>query len=366
MLKRFEVKGFKNFKNNIVLDFSDVRDYQFNEACIRNGLLNKLIVYGKNAVGKSNLGLALFDIAAHLTDKNVTPGLYDNYLNADKEADYAEFHYVFQFGFGEVDYLYRKTDIKNLLFEKLTLNNDEVFSYDYSGKSGSLDGLKSLAPSLNFEFLDNSISILKYAVNNTAADSIIPLKQLVRFVSNMLWFRSLDENRYIGYKSESSDYTKFIFEGQNLKAFQQLLHTAGVNEDLVAIKDPDGQQRLYFKRKTPIPFIKAASNGTKALYTLFYWLTTAADLSFLFIDEFDAYYHFELSEMIVKMLEEHRSFQTILTSHNTNLLTNRIMRPDCYFILTPDRLTSLINATDRELREGHNLEKLYVNGEFDD
>lgn len=151
------------------------------------------------------------------------------------------------------------------MYEKLILNRDEIFSYDYFRKSGNLDGLKKLAPSLNFEFLDNNISILKYAVNNTRADIIVQLKQLVRFVNNMLWFRSLDENRYIGYKIDSSDYTKFIFESQNLKAFQQLLHTAGVNEDLVAIKDPDGQQRLYFNRKSPIPFIKAASNGTKAL-----------------------------------------------------------------------------------------------------
>ena len=58
-------------------------------------------------------------------------------------------------------------------------------------------------------------------------------------------------------------------------------------------------------------------------------------------------------------------FQKILTSHNTNLLSNRIMRPDCYFILTQDKLTSLANATERELREGHNLEKLYMSGEFD-
>ncbi len=366
MLKKFEVNGFKNFKNNIVLDFSDVRDYQFNETCIRNGILNKIIVYGKNAVGKSNLGLALFDITTHLTDKNVTPGLYDNYLNADKESDYAEFHYIFQFEFGEIDYFYKKTDTKDLLYEKLVLNTEEVFSYDYSTKSGNLDGLRNLAPSLNFEFMDNSISILKYAVNNTFADSIIQLKQFVRYINNMLWFRSLEENRYIGYKTESSDYTKFIFEGQNLNAFQQLLHTAGVNEDLIAIKDPDGQKRLYFKRKSPIPFIIAASNGTKALYTLFYWLITATDISFLFIDEFDAYYHFELSEMIVKMLEEYPQFQTVLTSHNTNLLTNKLMRPDCYFILTEDRITSLTNATGRELREGHNLEKLYVNGEFND
>ena len=77
MLKLFEVMGFKNFENTIRLDFSDVRDYKFNDSCITNGLLSKIIVYGKNSVGKSNLGLALFDIVSHLTTTNVTPGLYD-------------------------------------------------------------------------------------------------------------------------------------------------------------------------------------------------------------------------------------------------------------------------------------------------
>lgn len=85
----------------------------------------------------------------------------------------------------------------------------------------------------------------------------------------------------------------------------------------------------------------------------------------MFIDEFDAFYHYELAESIVKLLEKMPQTQVILTSHNTNLLTNRIMRPDCYFILSDNKLTSFANATNRELREGHNLEKLYKSGEFD-
>ena len=58
--------------------------------------------------------------------------------------------------------------------------------------------------------------------------------------------------------------------------------------------------------------------------------------------------------------------QMLLTSHNTNLLSNKVMRPDCYFILTKNRITSFANATKRELREGHNLEKLFISGEFDE
>lgn len=366
VLKKFEVTGFKNFKNTFTLDFSDTRDYRFNEICLKDGLLNKAIIYGKNAVGKTNMGLALFDITTHLSDKNVTPSVYDYYLNADNEVDYAEFHYIFQIEGKEIDYMYRKSDFKKLLFEELHINGKLILSFDFTNQSGDLEGLQQLSPSLNYEFQDNTLSIVRYAVNNTVSDGMLPLKQMVRFVASMLWFRSLDENRYIGYKTESSDYLSFIFEEDHLQQFQTLLHKAGVNEELLPLVDKDGQKRLYFKRNSPIPFFKAASNGTKALFTLFYWLTTATQVSLMFIDEFDAYYHFELSETIVEFLKEHAEFQAVLTSHNTNLLTNKIMRPDCYFILTSEHITSLANATERELREGHNLEKLYISGEFNE
>ncbi len=365
MLKKFEVAGFKNFKNKIVLDFSDIRDYQFNTECLNENLLSKLIIYGKNSVGKTNFGLAIFDIVPHLTDRNVTPGLYDYYLNADSNTGYAEFTYIFQFGPNELNYTYRKTEFDKLLYEKLFINNDVLYWYDYTSKESDFSMLRQLTPSLNLEFQDDALSVLRYIINNTILDQAHPLKQLMRFVSNMLWFRSLDENRYIGNKTGSSDYLKFIFEEQHLTSFQNLLKTAGIEEELVVKKNPSGELQLYFKRKKPIPFFKTASNGTKALYTFYYWLHTT-ELSFLFIDEFDAYFHFELSESIVKLLQERNAFQSILTSHNTSLLSNRIMRPDSYFILTKDKLTSFANATNRELREGHNLEKLFVSGEFDE
>lgn len=363
MLKLFEVTGFKNFENTIRLDFSDVRDYKFNGCCITNDLLGKIIVYGKNSVGKTNLGLALFDVVSHLTSNNVTPGLYDYYLNVNAKTGYAEFHYVFSFDSGEVDYRYRKNDKQALLYESVAIDGERLFTYDYEDKSRDFAGLEALIPTLNLSFRGND-SILKYAIANSSLGEDHPLYQMQRFVSRMLWFRSLDENRYIGYKLKSSDYLDFIFQDGMLQELEGFLRQAGIEEDLVAKKDVDGTTRLYFNARNPLPFFKVASSGTKALYTFFYWYKTAPDVSLMFIDEFDAFYHHELAETIVEMLEHMPGFQTILTSHNTNLLSNRIMRPDCYFILTKDKLTSFANATDRELREGHNLEKLYKSGEF--
>lgn len=363
MLKLFEVMGFKNFKDRITLDFSDVRDYKFNPACITNHLIGKMIVYGKNSIGKSNLGLAIFDIVSHLSSKNVTPNLYDYYLNVEAPTDYAEFHYIFVFGENTTDYTYRKNAKQDLIYEKLCIDDQLLYEYNYKTNAGNLDGIRSLTPTLNLSMQDVD-SILKYVISNTVLDDDHPLRQMQRYVNSMLWFRNLDENRYIGYKTKSNDYYDFIFEPAILKEFEQFLHAAGIAEGLTVNRDHDGKQRLYFDTATPLPFFRVASSGTKALYNFFYWYKTAKDVSMMFIDEFDAFYHYELAETIVSLLEKMSQTQVILTSHNTNLLTNRIMRPDCYFILSQGRISSLANATSRELREGHNLEKLYMSGEF--
>lgn len=363
MLKLFEVTGFKNFKDTITLDFSDVRDYRFNQQCIIEGLIGKAIIYGKNSIGKSNFGLALFDIVSHLSTKNVTPNLYDYYLNVADDKGYAEFHYVFQFGTDSLDYRYRKDEKQNLVYEKLVLNKELLYVYNYESKEGKTDGIRAIAPTLNWAFQDADC-ILKYVVNNSVLEDDNPLRKMIRFVSRMLWFRSLDENRYIGYKVKSNDYYDYIFDEKTLKEFERFLHASGIEENLIVKTGVDGKKALYFDTDTPLPFFRVASSGTRALYTFFYWYKTAEDVSFMFIDEFDAFYHFELAESIVSILEKMANTQIVLTSHNTNLLTNRIMRPDCYFILTRDKLTALANSTSRELREGHNLEKLYMSGEF--
>ena len=252
-------------------------------------------------------------------------------------------------------------DYTNLKKIKEELDNQNKLIFEAEQQRGNfeieLSDLKGLAK-LNVD------SVLKYVISNTVLDDDHPLRQMQRYVNNMLWFRSLDENRYIGYKTKSSDYFDFIFDPAILKEFEQFLHAAGITKGLTVNRDHDGKQRLYFDTATPLPFFRVASSGTKALYNFFYWYKTAKDVSMMFIDEFDAFYHFELAEVIVDIVEKMKNTQVILTSHNTNLLSNKIMRPDCYFIMTDEKITSFANATTRELREGHNLEKLYMSGEF--
>ncbi len=81
MIRKFKVKNFKSFEEELVLDFSKVRDYEFNNSLIKNGLVNKMLIYGDNNTGKSNLGAAIMDITRHLTDNWKNNKIYKHYVN---------------------------------------------------------------------------------------------------------------------------------------------------------------------------------------------------------------------------------------------------------------------------------------------
>ena len=96
MIKKFSVKNFKNFKEKITLDFSKARDYSFNQELIKNGLINKMLIYGPNNSGKSNLGAAIMDITTHLTDNfGVDNIMRIYYINGNSVDDSVDFKYEF-------------------------------------------------------------------------------------------------------------------------------------------------------------------------------------------------------------------------------------------------------------------------------
>ena len=47
MLKKFTLRNYKNFKNEISIDFENIAGYQFNMDCLYEGTIGKMLIYGR-------------------------------------------------------------------------------------------------------------------------------------------------------------------------------------------------------------------------------------------------------------------------------------------------------------------------------
>lgn len=381
MVKKFQARNVMNFKNTITIDFSNTAGYHFNSDCLTNQLISKMVIYGRNATGKTNLGAVLFDIKKNLlgarfygTDKGI-------FLNADSDELYAEFVYEFQFGAEEVTYRYHRSDELSLVDEELLLNNTSCFYCNFITKEFHFPNLHLLdaetavverfLQSLNAPDEDNPTStrtppFLRWLINNTALSPNATLLQLSRFVSHM---SAMSANTSI-IALPGRILQNFIDTLENedeLRRFEEFLNIMGIECQLVCARTPDGRVELYFRHEKLVPFFETASSGTISIFNFYRRLKQNTNPSLIYLDEFDAFYHYEMSDNVIHFLKKMFPMcQVILTTHNTNLLTNRFWRPDCVFILSrAGQLTALCDATPRELREGHNLEKMYISGEFD-
>ena len=369
MLRKFRVSNFKSFDKDFELDLTKTNGYGFNKESIKNGTVNQAIIYGENGVGKSNLAFAIFDIIEHLTDNERNENLYRNYLNANSDNKLAHFYFEFFINSKIVVYEYKKSDYKTIFFERFLIEGEELISFNREFDTKATVLLKG-TETLNTEIANYELSVLKYIKNNSNLVSNEENKTFLSFftfIETMLHFRSLTNNMYQGTDVEGSvNIIENIIEKGNVNEFEEFLNEAGI-ECKLGITSERGRNTISMNfGDKQLPFSQLASTGTLALTLFYFWFQTIKEqqkVSFLFIDEFDAFYHHALSTLIVEKLKE-TGVQFILTTHNTSIMTNDLLRPDCYFTMTKQQIRSFSNSTTKELREAHNIEKMYKAGTF--
>lgn len=363
MLTKFAVTNYRGFKDRIELDLSHPNGYAFSDFAIKDGIVKDLMIYGPNGSGKSNLGYAIFDIVNHLTQKNKQADPYANFTYAWNELPVL-FEYGFRFGDISIEYDYSKSDTGVLVTEVLTANGKALFdrkeNHIYINEE-----LFPLQQSVKDDLLTqaNNVSLISYLRNVFPMAKEDPINKLFDFVDNMLWFRCLQDRGYIGFESGRTVLEEYIINQGLVADFEAFINNVS-NQPFVFAKPKQGDKNLCCiisgKR---IPLSSIQSTGTDSLKLLYYWLSKISKASFVFIDEFDAFYHYELAFEVCKRLFTQNS-QVVLTTHNTALMTNELLRPDCYYLIDGKQVKPLNKCTSKELRLGHNLEKLYRGNGF--
>lgn len=340
VLEAFSVENFRGFRGRTELDLTRVRDYGFHNDLVRDGIIRGCLLIGRNGSGKTDLALALFDIVGTLTDLQTAPEQRDpvGFLNGDSRSDTAVFVYTFRMGPSRIEYGYRKT-------------SPDIISYE---------SLKVDGATLSVSYGPNSVLRDASRFGDPVSSAI------VRFAERMLYVPSVPDGRHIGLDDPEGTVQERIAREGLTDAFRLFLReVADTDLDLTGAS-ADGPSDLAIRTdRGPIPFGSCASAGVRMLATHFYWLHRSDRISFLFLDDFDAHYHFRTAESILRLLID-VGVRFILSSHSTPLVTNRILRPDCILVSDGRGISPLPELTDREIREGHSLERLLRGGEFDE
>lgn len=372
MLAHFCVSNFKNFSKELKFDLSSGR-YAFNDFNVENRVVKTAVVYGYNTSGKSNLALAVFDIVRMLTDNEFSVSRYGNYKNILRLDELTSFSYTFLFGKDEVVYSYEKDGLDKPIAERLFINGRKKLSFDRrvgNEMQQSFEGAQTLE-----RRIDNpNLSAVRYLRMNSSLpmeneDNAILLK-FYGFVDRMLLFWCLQERNYIGFTSKVDNLIDYIVNTEHLDAYNCFLREMGIDRRVVAKKTPDGRIVAYydFGNGRLLEYVPNMSNGESSLLLFYYWylqMDSTRTPSLLFIDEFDAFYHIELSKRLVELLSHKKDIQVVLTTHNPHLMSNEILRPDSYFVLSDNYIASIDKLTEKEIRQAHNLERLYIAGAFD-
>jgi len=131
----------------------------------------------------------------------------------------------------------------------------------------------------------------------------------------MLFFRNLDDRKYVGYEIGVLQLFDEIVKKNHFDDFKSFLADADVPSNIIFTK-MNNQTQFFFKYETEqnneslIDFFTNCSTGMKSLSVLFFWLQNAMfnekPPSFIFIDEFDAFYHQHLSEYVVNEIKKNK------------------------------------------------------------
>lgn len=358
MLRRFSVENYRGFAGRLTLDLGSPSGYTFNPSAIEGGCISKGIIYGPIGAGRTSLGLAILDITTHLTGREL-PSPRGPYLNLGSAKPEAVFEYTFILGGHEMVYRYAKTDVRTLTAESLRIDGLEVIRYNHALRRGFTRLEGSSAPTVPSES-GLPLSCILHAAGLNLPDSGQKhlITELMDFAERMI---------YIGPPDGRCDpgIAERIVKARKIRDFQRFLCENGLQYRL-RTRTIDGRKAIFcLMGDQEADLLSIASAGTLALAEFYDHCLRLNNASLVFMDGADAFYDFKVAESIQRRVLAIHGVQVLTATHNTNLLGNDILRPDCYFILKDNQIRPLSDLTDKELRRAHNLQKLYREGVFD-
>jgi AAA15 family ATPase/GTPase len=377
MVLEIRLSNFFSLRDEVVLDLQaanlqtkKAKDLETNTfVCKDERMLKTVAIYGANASGKSNVIKAIracvqMILDSHNYNENTTFA-FKPFKFGDANAP-SRFMVRFMIDGIEYEYSFSMTN-REIITEELHFypNGRRAMVFTRNERKGPQK--KDI-----YSFKSVIRRPADVAANTSKKTLFISrASQMDREIAKRV-FNFFSENfvlNYIGYNALS--VTSLLNENKEL--FLKTLRIA--DSDIVDLDSKALETQLkittYHRSNPEIPFDFYAeeSDGTQKLFNM---MLTILDIikgnKLLLIDEIDTSLHTKLIEYIVAMFHHSESAQLIYTTHNTYLLdTNKLRKDQIFFVnKRADGSSDLYSLFDyKDFRENMNLEKAYLQGNFD-
>lgn len=362
MIFSFSVSGFASIKDTVSIDFRTPRGKRIKNTRYENNyflddrVTKSVVLFGKNATGKTNILMALNNLLNIIRDG----------LEIEEQAKYINSslgytHYTLQAGSGNEIYDYEiKFNSKNVLFEKLS--KDDNLIYDFK------DNRLNFPEKQEFEKLLSVAS--KDTILNKLEDNSFELFENFKGYFLLTHYSSCVNMPDV--INEVSPDRIYAFQTPEMEILEidkeEVLEILSMIDDSISdfkfIDNKDGRYALILLRGDEEFAFEKESSGVKKIVTLMvHVLVFLRSGGVLIVDELDSSIStislINLLNGVINSSSNLRA-QFIISSHNPLIFDTDMLAPAQIYIATKDELSTGLKTLDEyDLR--NDKKKAYLN-----
>ena len=405
MLKLYETSNFRTLYDMLKINMkaSSIKElenktFDYNS----NKYLSTKVIYGANAVGKSNIILSMAVLKNIVEYKGLNENseygnysIYSNLIDEEKYLEPISFHIIFDNKNNEYDYSLK---IKNdnahqtsICYEKLLINEDLILERNENKLNINFDKsiLKKYYNEITDDYLKKTAEIYSKDINNNSkifnsylqfADKICnPFNE---FFDNFKAILNINDvvfkyNSFEDVKSKKiyNHLFKSIISKSDFGP-QKIYYRASQENDSNLLT-MTSEYALNSKESKDVAVLTIDSKYTESLGSRNLLKLTAVIFDvisrggFLAIDEMDASINGEIIAGIINLFSDpeinKKNAQIIFTTHNPIYLTGDLFRRDEIMFLEKDKETHLskgFTLHDLNIRNDENYLKNFINGNY--
>ncbi len=412
MILSFKIENFRSIRDSIEIDFTEINRLNENHLPYNtfeeNGfsILSSIILYGRNASGKSNI-LKAFKAIGYLIDNS------DKFKHGQRIPAYEPFKFDKQSMYKpvrfEIDFIGQISKVRYnyvIQFSAINIEKESLYFYPQGVRAKLFERVGSIISYGEYykgakKIIEDNLLVNQLFLSKVATNKVEYLNEVYSYFTKHFYVATIHDTEYD--KTVIRAFSEVLLDDEKLKSnILKILKAADTNitdfniskNDTTKFKFPnnipeeiqkDIVERYKYEVKTNhLLFdeneligeesldLEDESFGTKKLLAIgSLIISTLVDGGVIIIDELDKGLHPLLTKMLIKLFHSEKNnpnnAQLVFATHDSTLLDNELFRRDqiCFVDKEYEGGSIFYKLSDiKGIRKDIPIDKWYLSGRY--